>query len=132
MCWTLIVEYTSIPAASNSSTSCQRLGCLDPCTLECASSSIRIRSGFSLNARSKSNSLRTFPLYSTCFKGNTSNPSTKDMVSLRPWVSTIPTRTFLVLACWWAAVSIAYVLPTPAVAPKKIFSFPRPDNASSL
>ena len=55
-CWTLSVVQTSMPAASSSSTSCQRFGWREPATLECASSSTRISAGRRASAASRSNS----------------------------------------------------------------------------
>ena len=49
-----------------------------------------------------------------------------DAVSLRPWVSTTPINISSPCArSRWASVSMAKVFPTPAQAPKKIFSLPR-------
>ena len=50
-CCTLIVEQTSMPASSSSSTSCQRLGWREPGALVCASSSTRISAGLRCERR---------------------------------------------------------------------------------
>ncbi len=115
-----------MPASSNSSTSCQRFGWREPGALLCASSSIRIRAGRRARAASRSNSATSRPRWLIRRGGCVASPASSAAVSLRPWVSTTPIRISSPCArsrC--ASVSMANVFPTPAQAPKKIFSLPR-------
>ena len=90
------------------------------------------KSGCQVRIASRSISVRVVPRYSICERGMIGMPSSNASVSLRPWVSTIPTTTSHPSACFSrAASSIAYVSPTPGDIPKKIFSLPRVDFASS-
>src|SRR5262245_57776109 len=121
-----------MPAASSSSTSCQRLACREPEALVWASSSTRINVGRRARAPSRSRSRIIDPRYSTVRLGRTSRPWRRASVSTRPWVSTKPTTTSTPSSrCSRAASSMAYVLPTPAAAPKNTFSLPRRRRASS-
>src|SRR6185437_9352337 len=120
------------PAASSSSTSCERRVCREPGALVWASSSTRRSAGRRASAASRSNSCRVMPRYATARRGSTSNPSSSTAVSGRPCVSTMPTTTSTPsrrLAR--ASSSMAYVFPTPGDAPKKILSRPRPARAVS-
>ena len=131
-CCTLTVVNTSMPASSSSRTSCQRFGWREPGALECASSSIKIRAGWRCNAASISNSEIVLPLYSTSFFGRIFRSPNCSAVSSRPCVSTMPIRTSQPSSRRRrAADSIAYVLPTPADAPKYMRSFPRTARLSS-
>ena len=60
-CWRLIVEITLIPASSSSSTSCHRLACFEPGTLEWASSSTSTSCGFARGARRRPSPRRSGP-----------------------------------------------------------------------
>ena len=72
------------------------------------------------------------PRYSTARGGSRSSPGGSASVSARPWVSTMPMTTSVPRAfSARASDSIAYVLPTPAVAPRNILSFPRCARTSS-
>src|SRR5438093_4550254 len=131
-CWTLTVVYTLMLAASSSSTSCQRLAGREPAALVWASSSTRINVGRRARAPSRSRSWSVDPRYSTERLGSTSRPWSSASVSTRPCVSTKPTTTSTPSSrCSRAASSMAYVLPTPAAAPKNTFSLPRRRRASS-
>ena len=119
MCCTLSVVNTSMPAARSSWMSCQRFGCREPGTFVCASSSTRISAGCRANAASRPNSSSVRSWYAIFARGRIGSSESSASVSLRPCVSSSPTTTSLP-SCrsWRAAVSIAYVLPTPADAPK--------------
>lgn len=60
-CWMLTVDITSMPAASSSSTSCQRLVLREPGTLVWASSSTRATWGLRASTASTSISVKTAP-----------------------------------------------------------------------
>ena len=60
-CWMLTVEMTSMPAASSSCTSCQRLALREPGTLVCANSSTRAISGRRASTASRSISSNSVP-----------------------------------------------------------------------
>lgn len=92
-CCTLIVVQTSMPASSNSCTSCQRLGWREPGALLCASSSSSSTRGRRASAASRSNSRSVRPWCGSSRSGSCSRPCSCCAVSLRPWVSTSPTRT---------------------------------------
>src|SRR6266511_3655692 len=113
-------------ASSSSAASCQRFAWRAPGALVWASSSRRSSPGFRVRAASRSNSRSCTPRYSTARGATRSSPSARAAVSARPWVSIQPMTTSLPSArLARAASSIAYVLPTPGEAPKKIFSRPR-------
>src|SRR5712691_1623783 len=115
-----------MPASSSSAASCQRFAWRAPGALVWASSSRRSSPGFRARAASRSNSRSCTPRYSTARGATRSSPSARAAVSARPWVSIQPMTTSLPSArLARAASSIAYVLPTPGEAPKKIFSRPR-------
>src|SRR3989442_7056376 len=121
-----------MPASRSSPTSCQRLAWREPAALVWASSSIRISVGRRTRAPSRSSSRSVDPRYSTVRLGRTSRPWSNASVSTRSCVSTKPTTTSTPSSrCSRAASSMAYVLPTPAAAPKNTFSLPRRRRASS-
>ena len=98
-CCTLSVEYTLMPWASSSSTSCQRLGWREPGTLECASSSTSTSAGWRASAASRSNSGKVRPRCSTRRGSSAGSPVASACVSLRPWVSITPASTSTPSAC---------------------------------
>ncbi len=126
-CCTLTVVYTSMPAASSSCTSCQRLAWRLPGALVCASSSTSAKAGAHASRPSRSISSRVTPRYWLRSMGCCNKPASSASVSPRPWVSTTPATTCTPWRCWaCAACSMAKVLPTPGAAPRNTFSRPRP------
>ncbi len=93
-CWTFSVVKTSMPAASSSSTSCQRFGWREPCALLCASSSTRTSCGRRASAASRSNSssgpgiARAMRARQHLERRVVAGPPSRAAVSARPCVST--------------------------------------------
>ena len=115
----LTLEMTSIPAASSSSTSSQRLACRDPGTLVCANSSTSAISGLRASTASRSISSNVPPRYGIVDRGMISRPSSSAAVCGRPCVSTNATTTSAprsALRC--PSLSMSKVFPAPAAAPR--------------
>ncbi len=87
-CWMLTVEMTSMPACSNSFTSCHRLGLREPGMLVWANSSMRTHAGRRRMMASTSISVNVEPRCSIVRRGTTSRSSTCSAVRARPCVST--------------------------------------------
>ena len=118
-CCTLIVVKTSMPLASSSSTSFQRLGCRAPGGLAWARSSMIAVPGLRLRMPSRSSSGEVAP-------ASSSKPSTAAFSLPLPCMSMWAMTTSRPASFMRRAAAImASVLPAPGKAPTKTLSLPR-------
>ena len=121
-----------MPAASSSSTSCQRLAWREPGRVGVGQLVDQQQRGLPHEAASRSNSSSTRPRYSSGGGGRRLEPpSRRRGLGAAVGLDHADHDSRPAARCARAASSIAKVLPTPGATPKKILSWPRRARSSS-